>query len=171
MKPDLLFAGMHDAGEIYRVMHDVKEALEDKELYCADEMPYILENIENKGFTVKACDNTGHIMGFLIVHFPKEEADNLGHYLDLDDEACKKVAYMDSIAVLPECRGMGLQQKLLAYAESAEQMRPYQYLMATVSPKNPYSLRNFETMGYQIVCKVQKYNAWDRYVLCKPVNN
>lgn len=169
MEVKLLFAQMRDAGEIYRVMHEIKDALEDEELYCADEMWYVQDNISNRGFTVKACDGAGRILGFLIVHFPDEKEDNMGHYLNLSADECKKVAYMDSVAILPQARGMGLQRKLIAFAQEAEQLRSYRYLMATVSPKNPYSLHNFKAMGYQTVCMVQKYNAWDRLVLCRVV--
>lgn len=167
MEPVVSFAQTCDATKIYRVMHKVKDSLTDKELYLADDLAYIQNTLTHRGFGLKACDDANHIIGFLLVHFPEDEPDHLGHFLNLPQEERRKTAYMDSVAILPDFRGMGLQRKLLLTAESAELLLPYRYLMATVSPKNPHSLQNFLRLNYRIVCKTIKPNGWERFVLCK----
>ncbi len=167
MKPVLSFAQICDDEEIYRVMHEVKNSMTDKELYFADDLSYIRETLTQKGFALKACTDKNRIVGFLLVRFPGDEPDNLGYYLNLPPEERRKTAYMDSVAILSDFRGMGLQRELLMAAEKAKELSPYRYLMATVSPKNPYSLQNFLRLDYRIVCKTTKSNGWERYVLCK----
>ena len=170
MEPVLTFAKPTDDKDIYRVMHEVKNSMTDKELYFADDLAYIRETLTQKGFALKACDEKNRIVGFLLVHFPGDDPDNLGYYLNLPPAERLKTAHMDSVAILSDFRGLGLQRKLLLAAEAAEQLSPYRYLMATVSPKNPYSLQNFLRLGYRIVCKTIKPNGWERYVLCKNLN-
>lgn len=157
-----------DAEAIYKVMEIVYEQLEDKECYVKDDFTYVKDCLEGKGIIFKCLTvDTAVIVAFLIVYFPKEIETHMGKYVDLNKEEYKKTAYMDSIAVLPEYRGNGLQKKLLAYAERFQGLEEYEHLMATVSPKNPNSLDNFLSMGYKKICKDIKYGGLERYILYK----
>lgn len=167
MEFKIKLAKEEDAEEICQVMHSVQKQLDDKTVYVTDRLEYIRDCIVNKGFAVTAYEEKGRMAGFLIVYFPGEDKENMGHYLGLNREELLKVAYMDSAAVLPQYRGHGLQKKLLSYAEHAEQMRGYCYYMATVSPDNPYSLHNLQTMGYRTVLITRKYGDLKRCILCK----
>ena len=91
----------------------------------------------------------------------------MGHYLHLPPGELEKVAYMDSAAVLPQYRGRGLQRSMIEFAERSERLTGYRYLMATVSPDNPYSLRNLRQLDYDIVCRCEKYGGKERYVVAK----
>jgi hypothetical protein len=51
--------------------------------------------------------------------------------------------------------------------ELAEVRQPGVYLMTTVSPRNPHSLRNMQAEGFQILLKKEKYGGLERYLLGK----
>lgn len=163
----ITLAKMEDAREIHQVMWNVYANLEQKELYYPDSLEFIKNCIREKGFAVKACSPSGRIMGFLIVYFPTTKEDHMGQYIDLTQEDYEKSAYMDSIAVLPEYRGLGIQKQLIEYAEKSEKLKEYLHLFATVSPENLYSLKNFQAEGYQIISTVFKYANLERHVLYK----
>ena len=160
-------ASRKDAKDIHEVMKRVHAQMDRKDLYVVDDLPYIEECTKNHGMVYKAVDLDGSIVGFLIVYVPQEEDGHMGKYVNMEKEEYHKTAYMDSIAVLPEYRGYELQKKLLSYAEEQEEMRMYRHLFATVSPDNPYSLHNFLSMGYEIVCRDRKYGGLERYILYK----
>lgn len=157
-----------DAEAIYKVMETVYEQLKDKECYVKDDFAYVKDCLDGKGLVFK-CEtlDTAVIVAFLIVYFPGEKETHMGKYVDLNKEEYKKTAYMDSIAVLPEYRGNGFQRELLVYAERFQELKEYEHLMATVSPKNPNSLNNFLSMGYKKICKDIKYGGLERYILYK----
>lgn len=97
---------------------------------------------------------------------------NYGYDLALDKEALLLVANMDTIAVHPDYRGLGLQRKLMKEAENWAFAHGYRILMCTVHPENRFSLDNMLKLGYRIEKKLPKYGSV-RYVLRKdiPKNN
>lgn len=156
-----------DVTAVYDIMQAVKAKLENPEIYCTDTKEYIAECLNSHGFGVKA-QYAGRIAGFLLVYFPSPgEKEHMGHYLKLEEQELSKVAYMDSAAVLPEYRGRGLQREMLVFAEKSVRLSEYRYLMATVSPENPYSLKNLQDAGYEILCRCEKYGGLSRFIMWK----
>ncbi len=164
---EMQYMTSRDATAVYEAMQTVRAQLEQKELYIADELPYIRACITCRGFGVKAvCE--GKLAGFLLVSFPSEtDEEHLGHDICLNPEEFSHVAYIDSAAVLPEYRGRGLQRKMIEFAERSVRLEGYRYLLATVSPDNRYSLRNLNVLGYETVCRSVKYGGFERCVMCK----
>ena len=130
----LKIATKDQVGEIYSVMEEVYNRLEDKSLYVCDDLEYVKSHIDNEGFTVIACNNASKIVGSFIFRYPRQSEDNLGRDIGLKEEQLEKVVHMESSVVLPEYRGRGLQLSMLQYGEELIDQSQYKYLMATVSP-------------------------------------
>lgn len=145
----------------------------------------VSETVE--GYTLKYVRN-GCLWAFLIVRHPGAAEDNLGYCLSekeleqaalevfslehenhekMSHQALHLIAHMESAAVHPACRGMGLQGKLLRRAEEIERSCGTKFLMATVHPDNRYSLYNLQSAGYECLLETEKYGGLRRKVLCK----
>lgn len=157
-----------DVEKIFDIMNTVQECIQDSDLFCADSKEFIKKHINEAGFILKAVENH-EIIGFLIVRIPKYENDNLGYDIYLDHSELEKVAHIESVAILPAHRGKGLQKKLMKEAEDILIKNGFTYLMATVHPKNLYSLNNFTQLRYEIVKTMKKYGGMERYILLKSV--
>lgn len=165
----LKVATKDQADEIYSVMDEVYNRLEDKSLYVCDDLEYVKSHIENEGFAVVACNNTSRIVGSFIFRYPMHSEDNLGRDIGLEEEQLKKVVHMESSVVLPEYRGRGLQLSMLQYGEELIDQSKYKYLMATVSPDNKWSYNSFEKNGYKLTITKEKYNGLMRRIYLKEI--
>ncbi|MNC63229.1 hypothetical protein D3C75_1133320 [compost metagenome] len=77
-------------------------------------------------------------------------------------------AKLDTVIVDPAFRGRGLQRVLVRQASELAEVRQHGvYLLTTVSPHNPHSLRNMQAEGFQILLKKDKYGGLERYILGK----
>jgi ribosomal protein S18 acetylase RimI-like enzyme len=159
-------AQKEDVTQIYNVIGIVESAITDKNLFVADDLESINQHISNKGFTLLAeYDNS--IIAFLIVRIPREEKDNLGLDIGLEYDVLLKIAHMESVVVLPQYRGKGLQSKLLHEAERLLLCKGYTHFLATVYPDNNFSLNNFINLGYKVMKTTVKYGGKKRHILLK----
>ena len=93
--------------------------------------------------------------------------DNLGTYLDFDEEQLAHVAVMDSAVVGNAYRGNGLQGRMLDSAENFLNLEEYYYLMCTIHPDNQFSRRNMENHGYEVKKIALCYGGLSRCILLK----
>lgn len=159
-------AVLEDLDGIMDIMEEASASMEKPEWFVADDADYIREHIEGKGFTVVAEETLhGKTAGFFVVKIPDRE-DNLGLFLDFDEDRLDQVIVMDSAAVGRAYRGNRLQARML---EAAEQLvgAQYRYLMCTVHPDNKYSLQNMQSHGYQVVKTTECYGGLIRHILLK----
>ena len=98
--------------------------------------------------------------------YPEGE-DNLGHYLDMEEEALGQVAVMDSTVVGSDYRGAGLQGRMLQAAEARIDKEKFHYLMCTIHPDNQFSRQNMESQGYEVKKITKCYGGLDRCILVK----
>lgn len=135
-----------DGATIIEIMTIAHEAMEDKDAYITDDLPYIEKHLGDEGFGLIA-EVDGVPAGFFVVCIPQKTGDNLGYHLDFTEEQLMKTAIMDTAAVLPEFQCMGLMGRMFSTAvEMAE--GTYPYLLGTVHPDNTPSRRNFEKNGF-----------------------
>ena len=169
MKDNFLIrrAVIEDAEEIYNIMVQVAEALEDKTLFVCDDLEYVKEQIEQSGFAVVSCKDDGEIVGSFIFRYPDSADDNLGRDVNLPDNKLEQVVHMESVVVLPEHRGNHLQERMLHFGEKLIDSNRYHFLMATVSPENPASYLNFEKNGYILMMTKEKYGGLMRRIYQK----
>lgn len=156
-----------DVPAIWKLMQEAYEQLECKEWYVMDDISFIKEHISNQGFTVAAYDKEEKLVGFCIIRIPMEAEDNLGSYLSLSLEEKRKVIHMESAVVSSTMRGLGLQRKMMSYAEDLLKDTSYTYFMATVHPDNIASRKSLLNLGYEVIATVEKYGGLPRNILLK----
>jgi len=155
------------AEEIYNLMKNVYDRLDNKELYVCDAPEFVKAHIKDTGFTVIACNEASEIVACFMVRYPGMDEDNLGRDIGLDANRLNQVAHMESAVVLSEYRGLGLQVAMLQYAERAIDKSKYKYFMATVSPDNPWSYCSLERNGYELKLTKEKYGGLKRRIYLK----
>jgi len=160
------YASESDIADVNRIMRLVSSEINDIDVYYADDLDFIKEHITSRGFTLVVIFDE-KIVGFLIVRIPNDSEDNLGNDIDLDC-SLSEIIHMESVAVLPEHRGHGLQKKLFTTAEITASVQKFRYAMATVSPINKVSLDNMLSLGYQVMTTKEKYGSI-RHIVAKPI--
>lgn len=161
------YAKEEEAKLIYSLMEQVQKGMEDPSLFVCDDLKYVSEHINRKGFIVKAENGVGELVGSFLVRYPKLEEDNLGYDLGFPYDKLEKVAHMESVVVREDYRGRGLQQRMLQYGEERVKLEGYQYCMATVAPENVFSKSNFLKQGYDRKLTKMKYGGKERDILLK----
>ena len=180
-------ATMDDALEIWTVMDECYQTLPSKDLFICDDLKYVKEILSSHGFGIVACDNHGKIVGNLLLKYPGLTAENLGHdvfqpicnafenpaesmepcNIPLTSENLNRVLHMDSASVLPCHRGHGLEERMIAYAETLIDTSKYRYAFATVSPDNIASLKSLKKNGYEVMVTKEKYGNLKRCIMLK----
>lgn len=166
----ITYAVMEDISKLQYIMETAYLAIQQKDWYVVDDKDFLERHIKEEGYTLKYMIED-EIAGFLLVRRPAQAEDNLGRYLPhFTEELLNKVTHMESAAVLPKFRGMGIQKKLLQAAENIEQKAGTRYLMGTVHPDNCYSVNNFLKSGYECLLETEKYGGLRRKIVCKKIN-
>ena len=111
------------------------------------------------------CGRTAAV--FSILH-PGLHPYNYGYDLGLQEGELLQVTHMDTAAVHPDYRGLGLQVKLVRMAEQELYGMGKRILLSTVHPENKYSLNNMRRQGYEIQKRVGKYGS-ERFILRKNI--
>ena len=78
-----------------------------------------------------------------------------------------KCADIDGVIVLPEYRGNHLQNTLVEHIERRDKELGINNIVAEVTFGNNYSLKNLQSMGYEIKTWYQKDENIKRYILLK----
>lgn len=168
-KISLQIAEPGDVFSIHQLMRLAYDQLENKELFVCDALEFVEAVVKKEGFAILAKSETRQIVGVFLVRFPHNAEDNLGRDIHLDGEELDKVAHLESAVVHPRYRGMGLQRKMLAYAEELLEEKEFRYYMATVSPFNPASFKTLQKNGYKKVITTIKYNGLVRDIYLKEI--
>ena len=158
---------MADVDEIMAVMHEAKNDKEHPDWFVSDDEEYVRTHIEEQGFVIVAQTAEGSVAGFFLIKYPENREDNLGTYLDFDEEQLSHVAVMDSAVVCCAYRGNGLQGHMLEEAERLLDTDQYYYLMCTIHPDNQFSRHNMEIHGYEVKRTALCYGGLPRCILLK----
>lgn len=146
----------------------VQETMERKDWFFVDP-PEVLRKMMADGIMDLWVAMDGQTLaGVLSVLYPGVEDYNYGYDLGFDREQLLKVVNMDSAAVHPDYRGLGLQHRLLEAAEQELSASGERYLLCTIHPENRFSLNNALKQGYQIQKTLPKYGSV-RHILCKKI--
>lgn len=159
-----------DEADVVGIMKVMNEAQGDKEhpdWFVADNEDYIRAHLKEHGFVVVAESSEEEIAGFFLIKYPENKEDNLGTYLDFDEEQLVHVAVMDSAVVGNAYRGNGLQGLMLDAAENFLNLEEYYYLMCTIHPDNQFSRHNMENHGYEVKKIALCYGGLSRCILLK----
>ncbi|MCC8101465.1 MAG: GNAT family N-acetyltransferase [Clostridiales bacterium] len=113
-----------------------------------------------------SMDNS-ELAGIFTVAFPGDSPKNMGYDIGFCPEQCRRLAHMDSAAVLPKFRGFQLQYRLMTAAEEELRRMGFRYLAATVHPDNHASKGTMLRLGYQVMATKEKYNGTLRHIMLK----
>lgn len=102
--------------------------------------------------------------GHLILN--RETDRNLG---PLDGMPCGDCLTVDTVFASPAYRGNGFQRVLMQSLIDAAGACGARHLYATVSPDNPYSLRNCQSLGFAIRREITCYGGQQRCLLRKSI--
>lgn len=162
-----------EGSEIYDFMQRIYEGIPDKSWFSLDNEEKILRYVATSGFALKVEAYLGgskyELAGIFIARTSELGEENLGKYLNLNEEELTRVAHMEIAMVDEEVRGKGLQKGLMEVAEEHLKFLGYHWLMGTAHPENVYSVNNFRKLGYEIVAEDLKYGGLPRYIFCKKI--
>lgn len=164
-------ATSEDAQEMLRLIQTVHDQMENKQWYVIEGMEEYADYLEEgKGVGYKAVDeDTGKMAGIFLAIIPEDRELNLGYDLGFTEDMARKVAIMETAAILPEYRGQNLQYRTMMAAEKELKENGYRYLLCTVHPENRFSLHNVLKQGYQIKMTKEKYGGFLRHILLKEI--
>lgn len=148
------------------LLYTVQEAMPNKEWFFLDPAEEIREMMASGMMQLWVADDNGKMAGGFDYFVPKLEDFNYGYGLNFSDELLMRVVQMDTAAVAPGYRGLGLQNILMKAAEEEIGREPGRILLCTIHPDNKYSLENVLRQGYSIGAKVEIYDSV-RYILRK----
>lgn len=157
---------LRDIEDIMKLQDKVSHALLNKETYVCSSKEEFEQVIQNNGLLgYKTEDQKLVALGAYMSH--GHDPHNYGYDLEFNEDKLLAVGQIESTIVDPEYRGNGLQKKLCEVLEILAREEQKSYIMATVSPMNPYSLNNFLALGYINKKEKLKYGGLRRYILCK----
>lgn len=155
---------VEDLAAFCALQDEVRAGMPDPELFMPDteeELRGMLQNDLCLGVWLGE-----RLVAFFILRYCGENEHNYAHVLGVPASDWKYWANADSVAVHPDVRGNGLQQRLLRLAEQWRDPAIVG-IGGTISPQNPYSLQNAQACGFTIARRCSMYGGHDRYVLQK----
>lgn len=157
---------LREAAEIVRA---VESRMVQKEWFVAESYEEFKRWMSaDRGLLYLASDmDSGKAAGMFFAVLPGMEPENLGYDIGMKETELGQVALMDTAAVLPEFRGMGLQYRMMQEAERDLKRMGYRYLMCTVHPENRFSRENVRRQGYRHVMTKEKYGGYLRDIWMK----
>ena len=157
-----------DLEDFIHLLHLVWERMEQKEWFYLDPPDVIRSLMKENILEIWVAMDDGHLAGALSILHPGLSEFNYGYDLGYDEERLLNVVCMDSAAVHPDYRGMGLQKRLLERAEQELCLDGEKFLLCTIHPENTFSLNNALKQGYEIQKTMDKYGSV-RHLLCKKI--
>ena len=156
-----------DIPRIRELMELSMECIQDPDWFVDDDVECIERHIcqPRYGYILKYLLE-GRFVGYLMVHKPGSDKDNLAAHLNLPKEEYSSVVHIESVCVDPSCRGMGIFRSLMHAAVEKERMDPStRYLMGTVHPENSFSKNVFLVENFQVLETTFKYGGKLRDIL------
>jgi ribosomal protein S18 acetylase RimI-like enzyme len=109
----------------------------------------------------------GSLIAYSLIYIPGKEGENLGRDVGLPEEELERLAHLQAAVVHPAYRGNGLQKRMSAAHLRVIEGMGLEHVLCTVSPKNPFSLRNVFSNGFVIRGLKPKFEGAWRYILYK----
>lgn len=147
----------NDAEAIASLSEQVQSLLPCRDFYVISTPERIREKLRINSFAYLAYAG-GSLAGFYLFEKPGlNREDNPGYKIGLSKPELMKVLCMDSVAVSPAYRGLGLQRRMAKMGETEGLNRGLSIFMGTADPRNTPSVRNFILDGYDIVHVEENY--------------
>ena len=155
--------GKSEVHKYLEFLHEVKEMMEQDEWFFLDPDEEVYELMDQDAMGIWLAEEEDRIAAVFCIVYPGLRSFNLGYDLEFSEPELERVVHMDTAAVHPDYRGLGLQHRMMLHAERELGGK---ILMCTIHPDNRYSLNNVLKQGYTIEKKTEKYGSI-RYILRK----
>lgn len=160
---------LNDTESFISLLDEVKETMEHKEWFYLDPQDYVREMMKNGVMQLWVAVDGDRLAAAFDIIIPGFEECNYGFDLGFTEEELLRVINMDTAAVHPDYRGLGLQKRLMQEAETEIAGAGRRILLCTVHPENRFSLQNVLNQGYTIQKRLEKYGSV-RYILRKDIS-
>lgn len=157
-----------DLEAFVKLLREVRRGMAHKEWFYVDSPEELRAQMDSRIMELWLAMDGSRVAGALDLLIPGLRSCNYGYALGLPEEALMQVVNMDSAAVHPDYRGLGLQRKLLQAAEDWLGQEQPRILLCTVHPDNRFSLQNALAEGYGIQKQLPLYGS-TRYLLRKDI--
>lgn len=157
-----------DTDAFLTLLDTVRREMTHPEWFYLDPPNYVREQMNNGTMQLWLAMDGENLAGALSVLILGSDENNYGYDLGLPSDKLNQTVNMDSAAVYPQYRGLGIQRRLLTQAEQELKEAKKGILLCTVHPDNRYSLENVLRQGYVVQKKLDKYNSV-RFLLRKDI--
>lgn len=168
MKLLLRKGALSDTESLIQFLDKVKADIPQKEWFYLDPPESVRAMMNDGTMELWLAEAGKDLAAVFTVLYPGLAKFNYGYDLDLSVEELLRVVHMDTSAVHPNYRGLGLQKQMVNMAERELAGCGSRILLCTVHPENRYSLKNMCQSGYEIQKRVSKYGS-ERYILRKDI--
>lgn len=159
---------LQDTENFIHLIYEVRGTMAHIEWFFVDPADEIREMMKNGTMKLWVAMDGERLAGAFDIVIPGLNEINYGYDLGFSNEELLRVINMDTAAVHPDYRGLGLQKRLMQEAEKELRGAGKRILLCTVHPENQFSLRNVLDQGYTIQMKKEKYGSV-RYILRKDI--
>lgn len=159
---------VQDTEALICFLEDIRNGMKNKEWFYLDPADNVREYMSNGTMQLWLAMDGTRIAAIFDTLTPGLAAYNYGHDLGFSEEELMRVVHLDTAAVHPDYRGLGLQRALIQNAQRELSGSGEKILLCTVHPENRYSLENVQKQGYIIQKKLEKYGSV-RYILRKDI--
>ena len=123
-----------DTEAYIRLLREVKDAMENQEWFFLDPPDTVREMMADGSMQLWVAEDGERLVGGFDLLLPGLEDYSYGYDLNFDEEQLLRVVQMDTAAVHPDYRGLGLQKRLMEQAQ--QQIPAGSILLCTIHPDN-----------------------------------
>ena len=157
-----------DTERLITFLEEIREGMTRKDWLYLDPPEVVRAMMADGSMDLWVAEDRGRLAAIFDVLYPGLQSFNYGYDLDLPQEDLLRVVHMDTSAVHPAYRGLGLQTSMIREAEKALSGKGHRILLCTAHPENKFSLNNLLGLGYTVQKRIAKYGS-ERFVLRKDI--
>ena len=157
-----------DTESVLSLLREVQQGMVNQDWLYLDDPAEVSRAMADGTMQVWVSAYRERLVGIFTILIPGLGEENYGYDLGFNREDLLRVIHMDTAAVHPDYRGMGLQKQLMQAAETYAAEIGGRILLTTVHPDNCYSLNNILQQGYTVEKQLPKYGSI-RYILRKDI--
>jgi len=157
---------IEDTEALITLLQQVRQGMERKDWLYLDDPDDVRQAMADGTMQLWVAADGDRLAGIFDILTPGLASYNYGYDLGFTEEQLLRVVHMDTAAVHPDYRGLGLQKTLMQKAENYAAGIGRRILLTTVHPENRFSLSNILQQGYAIEARLPMYGS-ERYILRK----
>lgn len=152
--------------DILNLQEQIAGGLPSPEIFRLHDADYFRSLFKSERYVIGVIVD-GSLIAYSLIYIPGKKGENLGRDVGLPEDELGRVAHLQAAVVHPAYRGNGLQKRMgTAHLRVIEEMG-FEHVLCTVSPKNPFSLRNVLSNGFVIRGLKPKFEGAWRYIMYK----